>query len=179
MTAILRGPVTRAEVFCARCADPTESRFTEPGRLAGHLYDAHGMTAGVALVEARRSFEIPTWPPVATVPAQPKETAMPRKDAPKPKYKRPRYACGGCGSMEHTARSKQCPKNKAETTPAPAAPNHFQMKDRGKARKAAASAKGGGMVAKLREEIATREQEIATRQREINALRGTLKVLGG
>ncbi len=156
-------------VSCPRCpfsatTGMPDRSFNLPGAMAAHLAQDHGVSASVALSEARKAFGLSTPAPTVQVaprpvPAPPaaQETPMPRKDA-KPKYKRPTYACGACGGSGHTARSPKCPKKAGTTAP--------------KAAGRTAATGGGSIPEFLRAEITKREREIA-------ALKDTLAVLGG
>lgn len=145
-------------IGCPRC---DHAPFPDRGAFAAHLVEIHRVGASRALSDARAAFGITEPAPrphvaPAPAPAPVEETPMPRKDAPKPKYKRPEYRCGACGSTTHTARSSECPRSAvakvAETKP-------FQMQDRGAARKARSG--GGSASDAIRAEIAQSEKRIA------------------
>lgn len=189
------------QLVCPRCPAEDDDGlaipvpgFTEPGKLAAHLIERHHMSPSVALRDARAAFamsdpapRLQGAPGPAPAPPAAQETAMPRKNTPKPKYSRPQYKCGACGSTAHTARSTECPK--AGTAESPAAPQReddrvristsptekrFDLRNRGEVRQAMAAAPNGSgsSVEFLRAEIAKRERELV-------GLRGALEILGG
>lgn len=111
-----------ADVACPRCpAGP----YTEPGRLAGHLVEVHGLGAAVALHEARRLLvPAPVTPAerdaiakrLGVKPAHPIvsdllhragfiETKPDPKEAKMAKKKRAQQKCRTCGAAGHNAKS--------------------------------------------------------------------------